>query len=283
MLNLISYIVARKIIYNYKNFIFIYPQIIISVIISFSLFSLVLKKYPRYKLFFSIKYLQRRNYSIFVTPVDYKEDQCKCYILNRGMNYSIFDINQSTELLKKYEKLYETKFLLYKNYRIMLGKSKFQHKIYRDITITLYAILILITTGIMVLILLSKPVYIYFLIPHFQTWIDDGIGYLLTVIFPLEIISLAYIIKKELLIWILISIMTIVIIPLILKLPSAPHIYSGFYTVYVYIAILLIINTVLFKIIENKHMMKISYISTIATYFTLYFIIIFNLIKFIYY
>ena len=283
MLNLISYVVARKIIYNYKNLIFIYPQVIISVIISLFLFSLILKKYPRYKLFFSTKYLQHRSYSIFVTAVDYNANQCKCYILNRGMNYSIFDINQSTELLKEYEKLYETKFLLYKNYRIMLGKSKLYHKMYRDITITLYAILILITTGIMVLILLSKPIYIYFLIPHFQTWIDDGIGYLLTVIFPLEIISLVYLIKKELLIWILISIMTIVVIPLILKLPSAPHIYSSFYTVYVYIAILLIINTLLFKIIGNKHMIKISYISTMVTYFTLYFIIIFNLIKFIYY
>ena len=283
MIGIISDIVAKKIVFSYKDFIHIYPQVIISIIISFSLFFIILKKYPQYKLFFSIRYLEHQDYSRFVTPVDYKTAICKYYILNRGVNYSIFDVKQSTELLNACEKSYGSRFLLDKNYPIMLGKSKFHRKIYRDIFITLYSVLILITTGIMVLILLSKPVYIYFLIPHFQTWVDDGIGYLLTVIFPLEILSLVYLIKRELFIWTIISVMTIIVIPLIFKLPSAPRVYSGFYTIYVYIAILLIINTLLFKIIGDKRLIKISYISAITTYFTLYFIIIFNIIEYLYF
>ncbi len=288
VLYLIFYLTSsRRIIYNFNNIKLILPQIIISFIISFILFYWILKKYPQCKLFFSLNYIKDFSPIIFSTPVDYslKNNLCTFCIYEPEKNYSIFDIELSKNMLNHFKKLYGTIFIIGKTNKILIGKTKLYKKVYRDVFHVLYAILILITTFVMVLILLTKPVYIYFLIPHFKNIIDDSIGYLLTFIFPIEILSLIYLIQKKLYVYIIILLMIFTIIPSILKLPSAPDVYSNFYTVYIYISILIIINTLLFlfKFFNEKNLIKISYISAIITYFILYSIIIFNLIIFFYY
>jgi len=129
-------IIHRRVIFSFKNFGLIYKQLIISFLISLLLFYLILKKYPKFKLFFSLDLLKKNyNYSTFSSRVDYsaKNNICTLGIINHKENYTLFNINTSEDLLSRYKKVYGTIFLINKPYQLLIGKSKFYRKIYRDI------------------------------------------------------------------------------------------------------------------------------------------------------
>jgi len=278
-------IIHRSVIFSFKNFGLIYKQLIISFLISSFLFYLILKKYPKFKLFFSLDLLKKDcNYSTFSNSIDYstKNNICTLGIINHKENYTLFNINTSKDLLSRYKKVYGTIFLINKPYRLLIGKSRFYRKTYRNIFYVLYALTVFTTTFVIILILFTKPEYIYFLFPNFKTVYNDLIGYILTITFSMEILSLVYLIKRQRLIYIISIIFIFLMIPLVLKLPGAPLIYNNIFSLYAYIGILIAISTILYKLINIKNMIKISFISSIITYFILYAYIVGNILIFFY-
>ena len=164
----------------------------------------------------------------------------------------------------------------------MLGKSKFYRKVYRTYFHLIYGLLVFTSSLVIIMILTSKPYNIYFLIPHFWELYSYLIGYVLTITFPLEILCLIYLLKKN--ISVLAS--TIVFIPfgtwIILGLPSAPTIYPHIYLL-LYIAILIVTDFLTYILLNEKKLIIISYISALITYILLYSIIILNIVGFMHF
>jgi len=283
-IGLLYVVVHKSVTLSFKSFKLIYKQLIISFLISLLLFYLILKKYPQFKLFFSLHLVNAKNYdySTFSCGVDYstKNHICTLCIIHHGQNYTVFDIHRTEDILSQYKRVFGTEFLLHRPYRLLLGKSKYYRKIYREIAHLFYAIIVFITTWVVILILFTKPADIYFLFPHFKTFYNNLIGYTLAATFAIEILSLVYLLKRGLLIYITNIIVIFLMIPVILKLPGAPLIYNNIFGVYVYIGILIAISTILYALINTKNMIKISFISAIITYAILYAYIIGNLLIF---
>ena len=284
--NELAILAYRRIIFNYWNFVHILPALIISISIALLILYLIMRKYPQEKLFFSLGLLSAIDYSGFVCPVNYSlKDNLflMCIVQNPSIdNFSWFDKDESERILHEYEKTRRTIFLLNCGTRQMIGKSRFFKKEYRTFFHIFYGLITAISTAVIILILLSAPIYIYFLIPHFGYQINYLIGYALTILFPLEILSLIYLLQKDIVIFIFSTSMIFLLTPYIFKLRSAPPLYPGIIFIYTYIAIIILTNIIVYKFFNRQKLIKISYISSFITYMVLFFITFFNIIIFFY-
>ncbi|MEM0140307.1 MAG: hypothetical protein QXZ44_06860, partial [Ferroplasma sp.] len=148
---------TQKMVFNLSNFYYIYPQLIISLIIAIALFLLILKKYPQNKLFFAIKNTMKYSYAWRSSKLDraIKPGKCPPMMIGDRINSMIFIPHQEIETLKNLKSTYNTIFLLMPEINMPTRISKFHGIKYRDFFEGIYAILVLITTFVLLLIISS--------------------------------------------------------------------------------------------------------------------------------
>lgn len=255
---------------------------VISLIIGFTLFFLILDKFPQYKLFFSLDYMDKKYYNDYASPIYgiYNQDVLPMPFLDYKKNYPILNKAAVEIRLKYLSDLYGSQFILGESQNTLIGMSKYHYKVYRNITHVLYGLLILITTWVIATIIMTVPGDVYFLIPHFGSSLNYLIGFILAIVFPIEIVTMSYIYKRNIFTYILLLVLTIIGIPIIIKFPSAHYLYYNKYIMYTYIGLILLMISALYKLSIKKNFIVVAYISSILTYIILLSIILGNLVLF---
>jgi hypothetical protein len=133
----------------------------------------------------------------------------------------------------------------------------------------LYVITVCLSTWAMFFILINNVTDEYFLIPHFQGVVNDILTYILTIVYPVVLLSLLYLWKKDLWMYVTTIVLTILSIPFIFKLPGAPqNAYPSIISMSTYVVIILILNTVLFKFLNERFLMHVSFYGSLVVYFS---------------
>lgn len=146
----------------------------------------------------------------------------------------------------------------------------------------LYIMSVCLSIWAMVFILIDKPYYEYFLIPHFGDAVNNLIAYYLTIIFPSMLIALFYLWIKHLKIYTLVNALILILIPFIFLLPSAPHdAYPNILSLILCIVVILIINAILYWLLDDRMLKHVSFFGSLIVYFSFVGIIIANILTYV--
>jgi len=134
----------------------------------------------------------------------------------------------------------------------------------------LYIITVCISTWAMVFILITNRSDEYLLIPHFGDIINNILAYILTIVYPMVLLSLIYLWKKDLWLYFTTVGLTILLVPFISKLYAFPQsAYPNIILVILYIILIVILDTIIFKFLHESFLMHLSFYGSLVVYFSL--------------
>jgi len=146
----------------------------------------------------------------------------------------------------------------------------------------LYIITVCISTWAMVFILITNRSDEYLLIPHFGDIINNILAYILTIVYPMVLLSLIYLWKKDLWLYFTTVGLTILLVPFISKLSAFPQsAYPNIILVILYIILIVILDTIIFKFLHKSFLMHLSFYGSLVVYFSLTGIVAGNLYIFL--
>jgi len=133
----------------------------------------------------------------------------------------------------------------------------------------LYIITVCISTWAMVFILITNRSDEYLLIPHFGDIINNILAYILTIVYPMVLLSLIYLWKKDLWLYFTTVGLTILLVPFISKLYAFPQsAYPNIILMILYIILIVILNTIIFKFLHESFLMHLSFYGSLVVYFS---------------
>ncbi len=242
-------------IITFKNIVYVYPEILLGLLLGIIIVTLILNNYNKLLLFFYIKHY------------DFSD------------KYSFVDYNSEIKM-EFYRNVRNEEYNGIKR-KVMLGSSKV-HRIYDDYFKYFYAAIMGMLTWALTVVIFSNPKYIPFFIPHKNILFEVILAYIGTFASPMAYFSLIYAFKKDYFYLFIFSSLAIVASPFAMSAKITSVLYDNIYIKFYYGIILAILNIIVYFTINKKSMLKVSTSFGLFSYFSWVAIFLYNFSTFLF-